>query len=102
MVHFSPASLSLSARFPASSAGDVSSLFKSVSSPIPAVAGAQRGGGGGGKQWVRNGATHLPPAEVFHLLVFMSVLQRTRWLLKESVISRVPVSVFRSISEVLG
>lgn len=101
MVHFSSASLSLSARFPASSAGDVSSLFKSVSSSIPAIAGAQRGGGGG-KQWVRNGATHLPPAEVFHLLVFMSVLQRTRWLLKESVISRVPVSVFRSISEVLG
>lgn len=35
-----------------------------------------------------NGATHLPPTEVFHLLVFMSVLQRVgaRWLLEEEAV----------------
>lgn len=103
MVHFSPASLSLSAHFPASWAGDVSSLFKSVSSATPAVAGGQRGGG---RQWVRTGATHLPPAEVFYLLVFMSVLQHlgARWLLEEAVTrvahhGRSAVFVFSGVSQ---
>lgn len=63
------------------------------------------------RQSVGNGAIHLPPTEVFYLLVFILVLQRVgaRWLPKEAVIrvahqgrsAMFPVSVFRSISGVL-
>lgn len=60
------------------------------------------------RQEVGNGATHLPPTEVFYLLVFVSVLQRVgaRWLLEEEVVRvahrgrLVMFSVFRSVSAV--
>lgn len=59
---------------------------------------------------VGSDATHLPPTEVFYLLVFMNVFQRlgARWLLEEEVVrvahhgksAMFPVSVFRSVSAV--
>lgn len=99
------ASLSLSARFPASCAGDVSSLFKSGGFLYPRLLVGVREE----EEEAVGGEWCLPPTEVFYLLVFMSVLQRmgARWLLEEEVAhhggsAMFPVSVFRSVSAVLG